>query len=66
MAEMLTKLFLRKAERDGTADRPDLLACFLHEVRLNLYDLVPCCGLQLRRSPHPGRSLTPTPGSFNP
>ena len=36
MAEMLTKLFRRKAERDGTPDRPDLLACFLHEVLIDL------------------------------
>ena len=33
VAEMLTKLFKRKAERDGTPGSPDLLASFLHEVR---------------------------------
>ena len=32
VAEMLTKLFKRKAERDGTPGSPDLLASFLHEV----------------------------------
>ncbi len=34
VAEMLTKLFKRKAERDGTPGSPDLLASFLHEVHI--------------------------------
>ena len=32
VAEMLTKLFKRKAEKDGTPNHPDLRAAFLHEV----------------------------------
>lgn len=36
VAEMLTKLFKRKAERDGTPGSPDLLASFLHEARVSM------------------------------
>ena len=32
VAEMLAKLFKRKAEKEGIPDSPDLRAAFLHEV----------------------------------